>query len=209
MSTAPRPVLLAVYDTLADWEYGLATAHINSGAHQIDPGRFTVVTVGLTDAPIRTMGGMRVVPDITIDEVDDTTTAALILPGAEAFSAGYGAPWADLAERLLAVGIPVAAICGATSALARHGLLDHRPHTSNAVEYLGAQPGYRGGEFYVDELAVTDGDLITASGIAPAHFARAVLERLGLYRPETLAAWFDLYENHDPAAYPRLMAESA
>ncbi|MGU3294399.1 DJ-1/PfpI family protein [Williamsia sp. M5A3_1d] len=207
--TTPRPVLLAVYDTLADWEFGLATAHINSPAHQTDPDRYTVVTVGLTDAPVRTMGGMRVVPDITVADIDESATAALILPGAELFADGYGHPWAQLAERFLDTGIPVAAICGATSALARHGLLDRRAHTSNAAEYLDAQPGYRGAEFYVDDLAVTDGDLITASGTAPTHFARAVLGRLGLYRPETLDAWFDLYENHDPSAYPRLMATPA
>ena len=37
-SSAVRTVHLAVYDTLADWEVGLATAHINNGEWQRQPG---------------------------------------------------------------------------------------------------------------------------------------------------------------------------
>ena len=76
------------------------------------------------------------------------------------------------ARRFLAAGVPVAAICGATFGLAIEGLLDDRAHTSNAPEYL-EYSGYRGGDRYVDEPAVVDGDLITASGVAPVHFAQA------------------------------------
>jgi hypothetical protein len=36
----------------------------------------------------------------------------------------------------------------------------------------------------VDEPAVTDGDLITASATAPVHFASAIFARLGLYTPD-------------------------
>ena len=35
-----RTVHLAVYDTLADWETGHVTAHLNSGAWAADPDRF-------------------------------------------------------------------------------------------------------------------------------------------------------------------------
>ena len=33
-------VHLAIYDTLSDWEAGYATAHINNGAWQREPGRY-------------------------------------------------------------------------------------------------------------------------------------------------------------------------
>ena len=78
--------------------------------------------------------------------------------------------------------MPVAAICGATYALAAAGLLDRRPHTGPARAFL-ASTGYAGTEHFVDELVVTDGDLITASPVAPVEFARAIFARLGMYEP--------------------------
>jgi putative intracellular protease/amidase len=101
--------------------------------------------------------------------------------------------------------VPVAAICGATFGLALEGLLDDRAHTSNAAEYL-ALTGYAGGDRFVDQPAVTDGDLITATGVAPAHFAQAIFERLGIYAPEVAASWFKLYGDRDPAGFYELMA---
>jgi putative intracellular protease/amidase len=89
-------------------------------------------------------------------------------------------PFTDAARRFLDAGVPVAAACGATFGLAVAGLLDNRAHTSNAAEYLAAS-GYGGGDRFRDEPAVVDGALITASGVAPVHFARAILDRLGVY----------------------------
>ena len=103
--------------------------------------------------------------------------------------------------------MPVAAICGATAGLAAAGLLDDRAHTSNAREFLEST-GYGGGERYRAEGAVTDGDLITASGTAPVDFAHEIFARLGLYEPATLAAWYKLYGQGDPAGYVELMASS-
>jgi hypothetical protein len=89
--------------------------------------------------------------------------------------------------------------------LAIEGLLDDQAHTSNAPEYL-EYSGYRGGDRYVDEPAVVDGDLITASGVAPVHFAQAIFTRLGIYSPEVAASWFKLYGDRDPAGFYELMS---
>jgi putative intracellular protease/amidase len=109
------------------------------------------------------------------------------------------------ARRFIAAGVPVAAICGATYGLALAGLLDDRAHTSNAADYL-AFSGYAGSKHYVAAPAVTDADLITASAVAPAHFAREIFVRLGLYEPGVAASWFKLYGDHDPAGYYELMS---
>jgi putative intracellular protease/amidase len=103
--------------------------------------------------------------------------------------------------------VPVAAICGATYALAAAGFLDERPHTGPDKAFL-ASTGYAGTEHYVDELVVTDGDLITANPVAPVEFARAIFERLGIYEPATLASWTKLYRDQDPAGFYELMAAS-
>ena len=203
--TTTETVHMAIYDTLADWEVGHATAHINNGQWHREPGRYRVVTVGETREPVTTMGGMRVAPDVTLDELSPADSAMLILPGADTWLAGGNGAFAKMARRFLEAGTPVAAICGATAGLAAEGLLDDRRHTSNAPEFLQAF-GYGGAEHYVAEPAVTDGDLITGSGTTPVAFAVEVFARLGLYEPSVLASWAKLYRDNDPAGFYELMA---
>ncbi|MEV5314505.1 type 1 glutamine amidotransferase family protein [Streptomyces sp. NPDC052610] len=189
-----KPVHLAVYDTLADWEPGHATAHLARAGHEIR-------TVGPTTAPVRTLGGLRVQPDLALDDVRPEGSALLILPGADLWDTGDDlAPFARKAREFLAAGVPVAAICGATAGLAREGLLDDRAHTS-AVSFYLAATGYRGGDRYVDADAVTDGALITAGPTEPVAFAREILRLLGVYEGEVLDAWYRLFHDSDAAAY--------
>ena len=197
---------VAIYDTLADWELGHLLAELHSG--RFTGTRFDVVTVAETLEPITSMGGVRMQPDMRLADLDAADSDILILPGAEIWDADRGRPFADAARRFLEAGVPVAAICGATAGLARAGLLDDRRHTSAAAGYLAAT-GYAGGEHYVDERAVVDGDLITAGPQSPVQFARAVLGRLGLASDETLDAYEALFHGGDPAAFPVLMRAAA
>ena len=208
MLSMSATIHLTVYDTLADWETAYAVAHVNDPQFQREPDRFAVRTVAATSAPVTTMGGIRIAPDLTLDELDPAESAMLVLPGAQTWDTGGNGEMADAAAAFLDAGVPVAAICGATAGLARAGVLDARPHTSNAPEYL-AMTGYAGAAHYVDAPAVTDGDLITASGIHPVPFAHEVFARLGLYTPEVLEAWTGLYGTGDPAWFGRLMEASA
>ncbi|WP_407442025.1 DJ-1/PfpI family protein [Rhodococcus sp. (in: high G+C Gram-positive bacteria)] len=198
-------VYFAVYDTLADWEIGYAMANIANPDFQRQPGRYSVRTVSTGRDPVTTMGGPRIVPDVTLDEVDPAASAMLVLAGNNIWPTEAFTPFTDKARELLDAGVPVAAICGATGGLARAGLLDDHAHTSNAKEFLESV-GYGGAHLYRDDLAVTDRDLLTASGIAPVEFARAIFERLDLYTPEVLTAWYKLYGEHDPSGYYELTA---
>lgn len=204
-----KTVHLFVLDTMADWEAGYAVAGINQPMFQLNPGRYQVRTVGATRDPVRTMGGITILPDMALDELRAEDSAMLMLPGAASWDEGAHGDAVEKARTFLAAGVPVAAICGATGALARGGVLDARPHTSNAREYLAWQTGYAGSEQYVDAPAHRDGDLITASGTAPVDFARAIFERLELYAPAALDAWYALYKHNDPAAFHTLAALEA
>ncbi|WP_156725666.1 type 1 glutamine amidotransferase family protein [Streptomyces apocyni] len=202
MSNAHRKtVYVAVYDTYADWESGHATAELARGGYQIR-------TVGLSLDPVTTIGGLHVQPDLAIADVRPEDAALLILTGADLWDSDEGdalLPFARLARTFLDAGVPAAAICGATAGLAREGLLDDRPHTSNVSFYLAAT-GYKGGEQYVETDAVTDGDLITAGGTEPVAFAREILARLGVYEGEVLDAWYRLFHDSDATAYEILAA---
>lgn len=200
-----KTVHLAVYDTFADWEPSFVTAGIHRPLMQREPGTWQIRTVGATAEPVTSMGGLRVVPDLTLDQLSPADSAMLVLPGADIWEGERLAPFAGAATEFLSAGVPVAAICGATYGLAKQGLLDARPHTGNAPENL-ASTGYSGAAYYVDEPAVTDGDLITASGIAPIDFARHIFARLDLFEPAVLDAWYRLYADRDPSAFFALQA---
>jgi putative intracellular protease/amidase len=163
-----------------------------------------VVAVAEASGSITTMGGVRISPDMLLDDLDPRSSDLLILPGAEIWEAGGGEAFAAAAARFLDGGLPVAAICGATAGLARAGLLDGRNHTSSAREYLAAT-GYAGGDHYIDERVVVDGDLITAGPQSPVQFARATMARLGLASTRTLDAYEALFDRGDQAAFPVLM----
>jgi putative intracellular protease/amidase len=193
---------VALYDTLADWEVGHLLAELRTG--RFTRTRFDVVTVAESLEPVTSMGGVRMVPDALLADLDPADSDILVLAGADMWDAGGGEAFAAAARRFLDAGVPVAAICGATAGLARAGLLDERRHTSAAAEYLAAT-GYAGGDHYVDERAVVDGDLITAGPQSPVQFACAALGRLGLASDRTLEAYEALFCGGDPAAFPVLM----
>ncbi|HET6856838.1 MAG TPA: DJ-1/PfpI family protein [Streptomyces sp.] len=198
---ARKTVYLAVYDTFADWETGHTTAHLTQNG-------YTVRTVGPSTEPVTTMGGLRIQPDLALDDVraDDPDAALLILTGAELWDTGDElAPFARAARAFLGAGVPVAAICGATAGLAREGLLDDRTHTSAVSFYLDAT-GYKGGEHYRETDAVTDRDLITAGPTEPVALAREVFARLGVYEGEKLDAWYRLFHDSDASAVEVLEA---
>jgi putative intracellular protease/amidase len=193
---------LAIYDTLADWEVGYLLVELRTGRFTGTP--WNIVTVAESREAITTMGGVRILPDMELNDLQPASSNLLILPGADVWDAGGGQPFAKIAARFLDAGVPVAAICGATAGLARAGLLDNRQHTSAAAEYLKAT-GYAGDDYYVDERAVVDGDLITAGPQSPVQFARATLGRLGLASEQTLEAYEALFHRGDPTAFPILM----
>ena len=94
-------VHLFVFDGMADWEAAFAIAGINNPQFQIAPGRYRVATVGLTTAPIVTVGGVRVQPDAALDDISPFTSSMLILPGGASWE--YGA---NSAAHASAVGFP-------------------------------------------------------------------------------------------------------
>ncbi|TSD99207.1 glutamine amidotransferase [Skermania sp. ID1734] len=199
-----RVIHVAVYDDFAELEVGHLLTELRTGRFTGTP--FEIVTVGESTHPITTMGGLTVVPDVTVGDVADS--ALLVLAGSTMWDAGGGTAFVELARRLLDAGVPVAAICGATAGLARAGLLNGRRHTSAATEYLAAT-GYSGADEYVDERAVSDGDVITAGPQSPVQFARTTLQTLGLMSADVAEAYEAVFYRGDPTGFPVLMATQA
>jgi putative intracellular protease/amidase len=177
-----QTVHLFVFTTLSDWEPSYVLPMLNDAA-----GRYRVCTVGVSREPVKTLGGVTILPDMTLAELEPTQSALLILPGSDDWAQGKYPEAIEKAKAFLAADVPVAAICGATAGLALAGVLDDRPHTSNAREYLQALH-YRGEAYYQDQPVVTDGDLITANGTAPIEFAYHILKKLQVHSLRVLDA---------------------
>ena len=76
-------VYVYALDTLADWELGYVTAELNSGRFfkKGAPG-VSVKTVGISKRPVKTMGGLTIIPDCVIDDITVNEKSVLLLPGA-------------------------------------------------------------------------------------------------------------------------------
>lgn len=192
-------VVLYATDTMADWEYGYLTA----GLAWVEDGPYRLRVLGDGPDRVTTKGRLRLATDGDLTDVDEDETAMLVLPGADTWDAGHEAALA-LAGRLLARGVPVAAICGATYGLARVGLLDERDHTSNAPDFL-PPTGYAGAARYRDVPVVEDRDLITAGATEPVDFAAAVFRRLTVFPPAVIDAWHGLYTTGERRYYDALV----
>jgi putative intracellular protease/amidase len=180
-----------VFDGFADWEPAFALAEVRRS------GGLEVVTVGFGRAPIRSMGGLQVVPDRALADVDPATVRLFLLPGGDLWEGAYPRTELEtLLHHLHRARVPIAAICGGTLALARAGLLDDRRHTSNELAYLERMvPEYAGASRYADALAVRDDGLITASGVGAMEFAREIFEELEVFSVADRPIWYHLFKH--------------
>ena len=175
-----------LFDGYADWEIG----HVLAELRRI--GNLPVATVGFTDAQVVSMGGLRVSPDTTLAAVVPDDVRLFILPGGTLWEQAYPAEALHaLLQALDRQAVPLAAICAATTVFAKAGVLNGKKHTSNALKYLREHvPGYQGDNDYVDELAVTDGHVTTASGLGSIELTRNIMEALDIATPQLWDLWF-------------------
>lgn len=184
----PKAYLL-IFDGLADWEPALALCEINKS------GKFDVTTVGFSRGRITTMGGLKLTPDLTLDDVSLAQAGVFLLPGGEVWERQSFPALIDLLRRMDTRGVLIGALCGATLEVARAGLTRNVLHTSNSLEYLKAMvAGYADESHYVNELAVTGGNLITASGLGSVEFGREVIKGLGIYGEEEAGEWLEMFK---------------
>lgn len=200
-------VYVYALDTLADWELGYVTAELNSGRFfKKDAPRVSVKTVSISREPVKTMGGLTIIPDCVINDIAVNEESVLLLPGANTWNNSNHGAIIEKASELLSVGAMVCAICGATAALANAGLLDQKLHTSNGAGYLEmVSPSYKGQGFYVDKPSVADHNLITASSTGALLWAKQIIERLKVFQPDTLDAWYTYFSTGEAQHFFALM----
>lgn len=177
----PR-IAVALQNDFADWEPALlmAAARYYLGCE--------VLTASPDGAPVVSMGGLKVTPDISFAEIAPDLFDALVIPGGYAWEKKIAFDFTEMAQAFRDKGKVLAGICAAASALAATGVLDDVPHTGNSLASHQRYPGYRGAEHYRDQpQSVRHGNIVTAAGSAPDTFAAEVLKALDLWTPEAEA----------------------
>ncbi|WLR93614.1 DJ-1/PfpI family protein [Shinella zoogloeoides] len=177
-----KRLAIVLTEGYADWECGLlmATARHECGAETV------VLTPGGAD--VASLGGVSVRSAGKAEDASPDDFDVLVLCGGTIWQSDAVPDLSAPVGRFVAAGKPVAAICDATLALGRLGLLDARAHTGNYPGQLPeVVPAYRGEAHYRDQpQAVRDHGIITASGAAPVTFAREILDAIGLGSAELI-----------------------
>jgi putative intracellular protease/amidase len=177
-----------VHHGFADWEPASALAELRRSFG------FSVQSIGLTSQPVTSMAGLKVVPDIALSEFVPESAAILILPGGDFWTTGEIPAISKAVQSMAGLGRPVAAICGATLALAYSGLLDDHLHTSNGKDFIGQYvTRYRGAQLYRAAQAVRDRSIITANGLAPFAFAAEIFRTMVPERIDDIDVYVNLY----------------
>jgi putative intracellular protease/amidase len=176
-----------LFDGYADWELGNVLPELRRLC------KIDVVTVGFTNKPVISMGGLRVIPETVISKVKPEDVLIFILPGGHMWEDSYPVnETEELLQSLEKAKIPIAAICAATTVLAKAGLLRNRKHSSNSLQYLSKMvPQYSEGHNYAGRLATRDDHIITASGLGSIEFTMEIFNELNILSPDIKKMWYD------------------
>jgi len=203
-----KTIYLYVLDGMAEWEIGNILQALSMEPQLKKTRRHSRIhPISHDGKPVKSLGGLTITPDGSLETLPDDRPVALLLPGADSWERESHHPILDIAESYLAQGVLVAAICGATLALANRGVLNSFEHTSNSPEYLSMfATNYSGQALYHGENVWVDKNLITANSAAGLDWAKAILEYLDVYPVETINAWYQYYSTGNPEFFFKLMA---
>ena len=185
-----KKIFVFLFDGFSDWEISYLTPEINKSEN------FDLAYFSKDGDTISSMGGLQIKPHISHSEIGIDEVDMLILPGGSAWENGENNEIEPITEAIFEKGKAIAAICAATTYLGQLGFLNNIKHTSNDLNYLkGISPKYSGEKNYMNSLAVTDKNIITANGIAPIEFAREIFQKLNLFEKHDIEKWFQLFKN--------------
>lgn len=165
---------------------------ISSDEQQVKPNpKYVNRIVAPSADPVSAIGGFKVIPDYTFNNMPDDF-AALVLIG------GYGwlTPVADEVKQIVRKAIEkgkiVGAICNGASFMAKCGFLNTVRHTGNGLEQLKLWGGenYTNPDGYIHEQAVSDKNIVTANGSATLEFAKELLLLLENDTPERIEMYY-------------------
>ncbi|MDP4093404.1 MAG: DJ-1/PfpI family protein [Bacillota bacterium] len=138
-----------------------------------------IITVGLDSAPVNSYEGFKVLPQISLAELDTEKADIFIMPGGNPEPLLGCSRLKDTVSRMNSGGTILAAICSAPLILARAGVLSGKKFTTSLPvdEFTSFSKG-----IYTGQDVEIDGNILTAKANAYVDFAIEAGKMLGIFR---------------------------
>ena len=174
-----KEIICVLLNDFADWEGAFIAPSLNQGVRPGSPLKYVVKTLSLSNEPVTSIGGFRVLPDYDLNSLPENY-AGIILIGGMSWFTPEAEQLVPLVKRSIKNNKLVAGICNASVFLGKYGFLNQVKHTSNTLEYLKNFAGkdYTGDDLYVEKQAVRDGNFVTANGTGQLELCREILHIL-------------------------------
>ncbi|MBC1417571.1 DJ-1/PfpI family protein [Listeria fleischmannii] len=186
-------VLFVLLEEFSDWELASLAAALNEEPENGQAKRYLVETVSLKKEPIKSIGGITVLPDYALNEVP-TDFSALILIGGNSWRKKESEDVMELVHYAISRNAVLGAICDAAYFIGSHGILNEVKHTANFLEELQEVPLYTGEKYFEAKQAVRDGSIVTANGSAIFEFGKEVMLAMDAFPKAEILEWYDFFK---------------
>ena len=189
-----KNIVFVILDEFADWE----AAFLSSGLNDKNITKNYTTNFASIDKNLKkSMGNLKVLPDLTLKEIDENDVDGLVLIGGRTWRSQTEETNTKIVELVKKFknnpNKVVGAICDAAYFLATNGLLNDRKHTVNSFDEIKDNSNYTNAKNFVEMESVIDGNLVTAKGDSPIHFAKNVMMALGDIPEKNVNLFFDIY----------------
>ena len=189
-----KNIVFVILDEFADWEAAFLSSALND---KNITKNYTTNFASIDKNLKKSMGNLKVLPDLTLKEIDENDVDGLVLIGGRTWRSQIEETNTKIVELVKKFknnpNKVVGAICDAAYFLATNGLLNDRKHTVNSFDEIKDNSNYTNSKNFVEMESVIDGNLVTAKGDSPIHFAKNVMIALGDIPEKNVNLFFDIY----------------
>ncbi|MHC0036174.1 DJ-1/PfpI family protein [Pseudoneobacillus sp. C159] len=169
-----KKTAVLLYPLFSEYELSVALSILMQGEKEI-------ITVGITDQPIKGESGLTCVPDVSIDDINQNEIDSLLLPGCmDVGTLINEQALFNFIKDVTNDQTIIASISSSPFLLAKAGVLKGKRYTVGLPEEALPKLEVFEVENYSRELVVQDGNLITARGSGFIEFGKMFGEALGL-----------------------------
>lgn len=191
-----QKVVFVLLNDYSDCEGAFLSTALHVGVVPGSDVKYEVYTAAPTLNEVRSIGGLRTLPDYSFENMP-RDYAALVLIGGNSWNSPEAELVSPLVQEALSKGKIIGAICNASSFLCSHGFLNEVKHTGNGLDQLKQWGGesYTNEAGFMEKQAVSDKNIVTANGLGYLEFTREMLLLLQANSPEVIAGWYDFFKN--------------
>jgi protein deglycase len=174
-----KKVLLFVYDSFAEFEISILITCLNGSDYEL-----VTCSPYSSGRAITSAGKLKIMPDITVNEVDPDDYYALIIPGGNPYHLLEDTSVTNMIRTFFDIHKLIGAICGGPALLGAAGILNHVKYTASLTQDDTQYLPVMNWDNKEEEHLVTGQNVVTATGSNYVIFAEEVLRQLKIVPAE-------------------------